>query len=143
MQQAVAAFNNLTTKGGDYSQVGMVGEIYVKYNSFGNNQVVQWLIDQELEVVVPPLMEFFAVWPTNAQNYVRWNLKKPDLMWLLSFVVEKYVQGFLNEAQEVLRIFRHYRPWHTIHDIAQKAREIVTLTHQYGEGWYNIKYSLV
>jgi predicted nucleotide-binding protein (sugar kinase/HSP70/actin superfamily) len=96
---------------------------------------VQWLIDQELEVVMPPLMEFFGVWPTNAQNSVRWGLKNPDLMWLLSFVVEKYVQSFLNNADEVLKGFNYYRPWHTINDISAKAQEIVNLTHQYGEGW--------
>jgi predicted nucleotide-binding protein (sugar kinase/HSP70/actin superfamily) len=135
MQEAVNAFNNVKTNGRDYPRVGLVGEIYVKYNEFGNNQVVQWLIEQDLEVVMPPLMEFFAVWPTNAQNSVRWGLKKPDLMWLLSFVVEKYVQSFLNNAEEVLKSFKIYQPWHTINDIAAKAREIVNLTHQYGEGW--------
>ena len=41
----------------------------------------------------------------------------------------------LVEGATVMGDFHYYRPQHTIQDIARKAREIVTLTHQYGEGW--------
>jgi len=135
LEQAVADFNRLATKNRAYPQVGLVGEIYIKYNAFGNNQVVQWLMDQELEVIIPPLREFFAAWPVNAHTGVRLNLKQPDLPWLLSLVVKKYVQSFLDDVEVVMKGFRYYRPAHTIQDIAKQAQEIVSLAHQYGEGW--------
>ena len=45
------------------------------------------------------------------------------------------VQAFLDDVAAVMGGFRYYRPHHTIQDIAQKAQEIVALTHQYGEQW--------
>jgi predicted nucleotide-binding protein (sugar kinase/HSP70/actin superfamily) len=34
-----------------------------------------------------------------------------------------------------LKDFRHYRPNHSIRDVAEKAQNVVDLAHQYGEGW--------
>jgi predicted nucleotide-binding protein (sugar kinase/HSP70/actin superfamily) len=31
--------------------------------------------------------------------------------------------------------FRYYQPIHSIHSIAEQAQKIISLTHQYGEGW--------
>ena len=33
------------------------------------------------------------------------------------------------------RIIRYYHPSHDIRDVAEKAKEILSLNHQYGEGW--------
>jgi len=112
-----------------------MGEIYVKYNSFVNNRVAQWLMDQGIEVVVPPLLEFFSGWFVSAKSHVESNLRKLDIRWLLALRLEKYVRAFLDDVAAVMGGFRYYRPHHTIQDIAQKAQEIVALTHQYGEGW--------
>jgi len=135
LKKVVADLNGLATKDRDYPKVGIVGEIYVKYNSFVNNGVAQWLMDQEIEVVVPPLLEFFSGWFINAKVQVQSNLARLDIRWLLALLLKKYVQAFLDDVAVVMKEFRYYHPYHTIQDIAQKAREIVSLTHQYGEGW--------
>jgi len=135
LEEVVADFNRVETKDRDYPKVGILGEIYVKYNSFANNRVAQWLMDQEIEVVVPPLLEFFSGWFVSAGVQIRSNLKRLNALWLLAVGTRRYVQGFLDDVAVVMKEFRYYRPHHTIQDIAQKAREIVTLTHQYGEGW--------
>ena len=57
LRQAVSEFNGLSTYKERLPKVGIVGEIYVKYNTFVNSHIVQWLIDQELEVVLPPLAD--------------------------------------------------------------------------------------
>ncbi|MCK4451824.1 MAG: CoA activase, partial [Anaerolineae bacterium] len=95
----------------------------------------QWLMDQELEVIVSPLTEFFLTWLVGAKIKVQSNLKKPDILWLLSPVLERYVQALQDDVEAIMRGFRYHHPYHTIHHIARKAEEIVTLTHQYGEGW--------
>jgi predicted nucleotide-binding protein (sugar kinase/HSP70/actin superfamily) len=135
LSKVVADFNGIRTKERECPKVGIVGEIYVKYNAFVNNGVAQWLMDQEIEVIVPPLLEFFSGWFVSAKAQVQSNLRKLDIRWLLALVVKKYVQAFLDDVAVVMREFRYYRPHHTIQDIAHKAQEIVTLTHQYGEGW--------
>ncbi len=92
-------------------------------------------MEQEIEVIVPPLLEFFSGWFVSPNVHVQSNLKKRDILWLLALVAKKYVQAFLDDVAAVMKEFRYYRPYHTIEDIAQKARDIVALTHQYGEGW--------
>jgi predicted nucleotide-binding protein (sugar kinase/HSP70/actin superfamily) len=132
---AVKTFNTIRTRNKDFPKVGIVGEIYVKFNSFVNNQVAQWLIEQEIEVVVPPFLEFFLGWFVSANERVRSHISQYDGGWLLANALEGYVQGFLDESEIVLQGFKHYHPRHSIRDIAHKATDIVSLTHAYGEGW--------
>ena len=135
LDNAVQAFNSIKTQVRDYPKVGIVGEIYAKFNAFVNNNVAQWLIDNQIEVVVPPFLEFFAGWFVMANVHVRENLRGLDLQWVLANLMDKYTSGLLNEVDEVRRKFNYYHPSHSIHDIAHKAQDIVALTHQYGEGW--------
>jgi predicted nucleotide-binding protein (sugar kinase/HSP70/actin superfamily) len=135
LDNAVQAFNSIKTQVRDYPKVGIVGEIYAKFNAFVNNNVAQWLIDNQIEVVVPPFLEFFAGWFVMANVHVRENLRGLDLQWVLANLMDKYTSGLLNEVDEVRRKFKYYHPSHSIHDIAHKAQDIVALTHQYGEGW--------
>ncbi|MDY7080051.1 MAG: acyl-CoA dehydratase activase [Chloroflexota bacterium] len=135
LEKAVTDFNEIETVDRDYPKVGIVGEIYIKYNSFSNNRVVQWLMDQELEVIVSPLAEFFLTWLVGAKIKVQSNLQKPDVLWFLSPVLERYVQALQDDVEAIMKGFRYHYPHHTIRDIARKAEETVTLTHQYGEGW--------
>ena len=116
-------------------KVGIVGEIYVKFNDFVNNRVAQWLMDQDIEVVVPDFLEFFLGWFVSVNEKVRANMDRRGLAWLLANVLDKYVHGIEKEVAGVMSDFKYYRPKHSIHDVAEKAREIVALTHQYGEGW--------
>jgi predicted CoA-substrate-specific enzyme activase len=133
--EIVADFNHVETRERDCPKVGIVGEIYVKYNAFSNNQVAQWLIDQGIEVIIPPLLEFFSGWFVSTGIQIRSHLKRPNILWPLAVGLGWYVQRFLDEVAVVMRDFRYYRPHHTIQDVARKAQEIVNLTHQYGEGW--------
>jgi predicted CoA-substrate-specific enzyme activase len=135
LSQAVGDFNALDTLDQDFPKVGIVGEIYVKYNHFSNNFVANWLMEQGIEVVMPPFMEFFSGGLISIDNGVRTNLVRPNLMWLLSFLGKRLIHNFLGKVDEVMQGFRYYHPHHTIQEIARKAQEIVTLNHQYGEGW--------
>ena len=132
---AVKAFNQIETTDYDYPKVGIVGEIYVKYNAFSNNNVIPWLIEQGIEVVVPPVLEFFISWFVSVKAHVRENMVKPHLMWLISGPLNRYVDTLLDEVDAVMQDFRFYRPQHKIQHIAKKAEKIVSLTHQYGESW--------
>ena len=135
LKQAVAAFNAIPAKVRQLPQVGIVGEIYVKFNAFSNNRVVEWLTQQNVEVIVPQLLEFFTGWLVAINTNVRENLAHRDLAWLLAKVLDRYAAGFLEEIEQIRREFKLYHPGHTIHDIARKASEVVSLTHQYGEHW--------
>jgi len=135
LDQAVNDFNALVVREQAYPKVGIVGEIYVKYNAFSNNYVADWLMEQNIEVVQPTFLEFFAGGLVLVQNRVRTHLNRPNLLWLLSFLGKRLLRSFLSEVDGVMQKYRHYRPNHDIYDIACRAQDIVSLNHQYGEGW--------
>jgi predicted nucleotide-binding protein (sugar kinase/HSP70/actin superfamily) len=60
LESAVADFNAIEVDDKVYPKAGIVGEIYVKYNPLSNNNAAQWLIEQDVEVVMPIFLEFFA-----------------------------------------------------------------------------------
>jgi predicted nucleotide-binding protein (sugar kinase/HSP70/actin superfamily) len=90
-------------------RVGIVGEIYVKYNAFSNNHVVQWLSEHGLEVVLPGFFEFFDGGLVSQVNAVKTNIRKRDSLWLLSVMGRKLVNHYLHLFDEVMQKYRYYR----------------------------------
>jgi predicted nucleotide-binding protein (sugar kinase/HSP70/actin superfamily) len=135
LDQAVDDFNVLGMTDLEPPKVGIVGEIYVKYNAFSNNYVADWLMEQGIEVIQPTFLEFFAGGLVLMENRVRTYLNRPNLLWILSLLGKRLLRGFLNEVDGIMKRYRHHRPYHDIQEIARKAQEIVSLNHQYGEGW--------
>jgi predicted nucleotide-binding protein (sugar kinase/HSP70/actin superfamily) len=135
INQAVGDFNALNIIEKNYPTVGIVGEIYVKFNAFSNNYVADWLMEQNIEVVQPAFLEFFTGGLVLMDNRVRTNLKRPDFLWVLSLLGKKLLRGFLNEVDGIMQKYRHYSPYHDIQEIAKRAKEVISLNHQYGEGW--------
>jgi predicted CoA-substrate-specific enzyme activase len=131
----VSDFNAIETVDHDLPKVGIVGEIYVKYNSFSNNHVVQWLMDQGNEVVVPSILDFFLGWFVSAGVQIKANVKRMDFITALVIFLEAYTNSFLAKSNDVLSQFQYHRGHHSIRDIAANAKKIVSLSHQYGEGW--------
>jgi len=135
LSEAAVEFNAIETNDRNYPKVGIVGEIYVKYNSFSMNYIADWLMDQEIEVVIPPLAEFFASSIITYPEGVKANINKHSPRMLLLAWADRYLQGFLNEVNDVMKGFRNYQPIHSIHSIAEQAQKSLSLTHKYGEGW--------
>ena len=135
LDRAVTDFNAISIKDQDYPKVGIVGEIYVKYNEFSNNYVAQWLMEQDIEVVMPTFLEFFSGGIVSTDINVKTDLKRPGLLWAVAFLGNKLIRNFLNKFDGVMQKYRLYHPHHDIQDIARKAKEIVSLNHQYGEHW--------
>jgi predicted CoA-substrate-specific enzyme activase len=135
LDQAVTDFNQLDIHHQDYPRAGIVGEIYVKYNEFSNNYVARWLMEQGVEVVMPTFLEFFAGGIVSLDTSVQTNLKRPNSLWVISFLGKMLIRNFLDKFEGVMQKYRLYHPHHDIQEIARKAREIVSLNHQYGEGW--------
>jgi predicted CoA-substrate-specific enzyme activase len=135
LSKAVDDFNAIQIVDCRYPKVGIVGEIYVKYNEFSNNYVAAWLMEQDIEVLMPTFLEFFVGGLVNIDNGVRTHIQQPNLLWVLSFLGKRLIRNFLDKFDHVMQRYRFYHPHHDISDIARKAREIVSLNHQYGESW--------
>lgn len=64
---AVADFNKIC-RDEEHPKVGIVGEIFLKFNPFAQRHVVDWLVAQGIEVVYPTLADFFIHGFVNAKN---------------------------------------------------------------------------
>ena len=60
LDEICADFASIPTAGEPKVRVGVVGEIYIKFSSLGNNQLEQFLLDEGAEPVVPGLTDFMA-----------------------------------------------------------------------------------
>ncbi|MCJ7435523.1 MAG: acyl-CoA dehydratase activase-related protein, partial [Anaerolineales bacterium] len=125
--RAVADFNAIEVDDKVYPKTGIVGEIYVKYNTFSNNNAAQWLMDQDVEVVMPTFLEFFASGIIHTEQSVKTNLSRRDLTWLLSLLGRKILRSYLNEVHDVMKHYRRFHHHTDIDDIAKNAEEILSL----------------
>ncbi len=135
LKEAVDDFNRIDVHAKNYPKVGIVGEIYIKYNSFGNNHIVNWLIDQEIEVVVPPILDYFIQDFVNVNVSKHVHLKEYGMMQYILRFFEGYAQIKINKVNNILKGYRFYIPRHSIHDLSNKAANIISLANTFGEGW--------
>jgi predicted nucleotide-binding protein (sugar kinase/HSP70/actin superfamily) len=137
LARAVDEFNHLPMRPGDVPAIGVVGEIYVKYNSYGHYHIVRWLEEQGVEVVMPTLINFMMQAFINRQVDAAAHLRQAS-GWLTNLTlrfVERLAQRRIDAIEKVMENFRYYRPMHPIRQAAEYAAEIVDLVNQYGEGW--------
>lgn len=135
LERAVHEFNQIEGDDEKKPTIGFVGEIYAKYNPFGNFQVVDHMIDNGIDVIVPPIFDFFAQEYLNPRYHVESSTKARDLKFWLTYPEEWYVRYHMKRYEKVKKRFKHYRPNHYIGSLAKKARNIVNLVNQFGEGW--------
>ena len=136
LRRAVTDFNAVPVDSVRHPRIGIVGEIYIKYNSFGNLNMVDWLISHGVEVVVPPLIDFFLQSfvniDVNKQHHLRRSSSWSDMM---TYFFEQYAHRFVNRTNRIMKRFNRYKPSHNIRDVSAKAAEILNLANQFGEGW--------
>ncbi|MBT8339452.1 MAG: hypothetical protein HKP58_06405, partial [Desulfatitalea sp.] len=135
IQKAVNEFNHLPRHDGRYPKVGIVGEIYAKYNDFCNYNIVNWLAEQGMEAEIPCLINFFSQSFINSRIDIKEYLTKRNIFMPINSLLLGMLRNFLKRVDLVLKDFQFYRPFPDIEDIADKALKVVDLANQYGEGW--------
>jgi len=136
LRRAVTDFNAVPVDNLYHPRIGIVGEIYIKYNSFGNLNMVDWLISQGVEVLVPPLIDFFL------QSFVNIGVNKQQHLsrsssWsdVMTYFFEQYANRYVIRNNNILKRYNRYEPAHDIRKVSVKAAEILNLANQFGEGW--------
>ena len=135
LKDAVKRFNVIPCRVGTYRQIGIVGEIYVKYNSFGHQNTVDWLLSQKIEPVIPPILEFFMQSFVNTDANVKNHIERRSASNIFMIFLEKLGTHYITKTNNILSKFHYYQPFHHIRHIAEKAEQILKLTNQFGEGW--------
>jgi len=136
LKRAINEFNAIEIEEGEYPKAGIVGEIYVKYNSFSNGYVTDWLINNGIEVIMPPMTDFFIKDLINKQVNKEGNTRHVSKMsYYASKVFEKLIDARINQVNSIMSNFRGFRALHKIGDIAINASQVASMTNQFGEAW--------
>lgn len=128
-------FNTIIKEGINPPKVGVVGEIFLKFNSFANKDVVSWLISKDIEVIPPMLTDFFM------QTFVNNKVKKDENLTnssTPSFIIKKIYNLIYKEIEKFNKIsskFKYYTPFNDIFITSEHGKEVISLSAQFGEGW--------
>jgi len=134
--QAVADFNSIQIFNREFNKVGLVGEIYVKYNNYGQAFITDWLQSKGMEVVTPPIIDFVMQYFVNSRVNAENGVKRGSFLKnCLNPVFWKYMNNKINSVNKVMEEFRFYEPAESIFTKAKYASEILDLSNQFGEGW--------
>lgn len=116
-------------------RVGIVGEILVKFSPLANNHIVELLEREGAEAVMPDLLDFLLYCFYN-QNFKYENLGAGWKGRALCNAAIALLEFFRKTARKEFRASRRFTPPGEIRELADKAREYVSLGNQTGEGWF-------
>ena len=135
LENAVDDFNMIDVDFDERPKIGIVGEIFIKYNNFGNNHIINWLIDQGVEVKVPPMINFFLQDFLNIKINKKLHLRQASISDYMLRFIKTYAIYQKHKVDKIVSSFRFYHPEHSILEMSKKAEQIISLANQFGEGW--------
>jgi predicted nucleotide-binding protein (sugar kinase/HSP70/actin superfamily) len=116
-------------------KVGVVGEIYLKLNSFANRSASEWLMKRGVEVAPPGLLPFFMQTFVNRRVRTELNLARPTLADFLISRMHNWAKRQIARVNAACGKFRYFTPFPDIFEEAACGAQIVSLAAQFGEGW--------
>jgi len=115
-------------------KVGIVGEIYVKYSSLGNNRLEEFLASQDCEVMVPGIMGFMLFIVENHLNDIRLygGSKIKMTVWNLMM---KYMTSLENMMHAALRETGKFHVPASFEHVKELGKKVIGIGCKMGEGW--------
>lgn len=134
IDKIVADFANIEIKKTPKVKVGVVGEIYVKYSSLGNNNLEEFLASEDCEVMLPGIMGFMLFKVDNRLEDIRLyggsRAKKAVCEFLFNFF--KRFESAMITAFSKYPAFTAPMPYsHT----KENVKGVIGYGNKMGEGW--------
>ena len=134
-RQIIREFDNIPITDEQKPKVGIVGEILVKFLPAANNHLVELLDAEGAEAVMPDLIDFLLYCFYNS-NFKTEELGMKKSSATIANMGIKLVEQIRKAAAKEFRASRHFTPPAHIEDLANYAKDIVSLGNQTGEGWF-------
>ncbi len=134
-RQIIREFDNIPITDVQKPKVGIVGEILVKFLPAANNHLVELLEAEGAEAVMPDLIDFLLYCFYNS-NFKTEELGMKKSSATIANMGIKLVEQIRKAAAKEFRASRHFTPPAHIEDLANYAKDIVSLGNQTGEGWF-------
>ena len=134
VKQIVKEFNDIPVKLTDKPKVGIVGEILIKYHSFGNDNLVDKLEKEGAEVCAPELMGFvkYCAFDSIARDKLLKTSSFYSYLCKKLIDIIKIYENPINKALDGTR----FRKSTDIYKLSENVDGIISLANQTGEGWF-------
>jgi predicted nucleotide-binding protein (sugar kinase/HSP70/actin superfamily) len=135
LKEAVQEYNAITIPHKKMPQVGVVGEIFLKFNSFSHRHIIKQLQTEGIEVLPPQISPFFLQSFVNRKvnkNYGFSESLTPEFIFDAFFAL---VKRNVAKANKICADFEYFSPIPNIFHEAEQAKEVIDLACQFGEGW--------
>ncbi len=128
-------FDTLPLTDAKKPKVGIVGEILVKFLPAANNHLVELLESEGAEAVVPDLTDFLLYTFYN-QKFQSEHLGKKKQAARNAEIGIRFFEWLRNAARDEFKKSRRFDAPADISQLADYAKDIVSLGNQTGEGWF-------
>lgn len=130
----VLDFSTVSIRRKSAVKVGIVGEIFVKYSPFGNNDLVNFLIGENAEVTVPGLIDFclFFIYNhfTEGKIYKKKQISYPVYRLFYCILCNKK-----DDISHALCRTGQFKGLTQFEKIVQMAEPLINHAVKMGEGW--------
>ncbi len=132
---AARDFNAIVEHGKTMPKVGIVGEIFLKFNAFANKDVAEWLIGRGIEVEAPTLLNFFMQSFVNDKINTDADLKRKSVSRIVTKAAYALINKQIKKVNRIASEFEYFTPFTDVFEEAASTEGIVTPAAQFGEGW--------
>lgn len=134
LNDIVDNFNLIKIKKEKKVKVGVVGEIYIKYSSLGNNNLEDFLATQDCEVMVPGVLSFALFKVDNRLEDIKLyggNIIKKRFVSMLM----KYISGLEESLIEAVKRYDKFLAPTPYHELKKMVKGVIGYGNKMGEGW--------
>lgn len=135
LNEAIDEFSKIVNPNINVPSIGIVGEIYVKYNSFSHRHVLDWLSEQGIEVVAPSMYNFFINSFVNQHINKKLHIKKISTPIFVTDLIYKIVSVYTHRFDRICSRYPYYRPFSNMFHEAELASKLINQAANFGEGW--------
>lgn len=115
-------------------KVAIVGEIYVKYSPYANNELDTYLVNNGVEVVYPSFSEFILYTLYNAiVDHEKYGMHKGSIF-IYNLLYKKFALRYYDELNALLKE-HDYSSYESFPDVIKGGEKVISTGVKMGEGW--------
>lgn len=134
LREMAEDFHRIPRQARNLKKVGIVGEIYVKYSSFGNNGLEKFLESQDCEYMLPGVLGFFQYTFANAEMDYKYYGGKRLSKWIGAWA-ERVAASWERMLIDALADYPEFNAPSPFAKVKQLADEVIDRGTKMGEGW--------
>ena len=127
-------FHDIPREQKKLKKVGIVGEIYVKYSSFGNNGLERFLLSQGCEYMVPGVLGFFQYCFANIETDRKYYGGSRAML-LVGRTMERIADRWESALIDALKPYPDFAAPVAFDRVKELADTIIDRGVKMGEGW--------